>query len=207
MTKASALGAVALALASLTSPSAQAAGQDTGSWLVRGRVLHLKSANGDTTGLGLSINDKTFPEVDISYFLTPNVATELILTYPQKHTLYSKGAEIGSLKHLPPTLLLQYHVTGLAGFRPYAGLGLNFTNFSDVQFTPAVVTALKPNVKRTSYGLAVQLGVDVPLGGGWLLNLDVKKAKLATDVYSGTSTAGKFTVDPVLFSIGAGLRF
>jgi outer membrane protein len=204
MKKASALGAIALALASL---SAQAAGSDTGSWLVRGRVLHLTSANGDTTGLGLSINDKTFPELDISYFLTPNVATELILTYPQKHTLYSKGTEIGSLKHLPPTLLLQYHVTGLGGFRPYAGLGLNFTNFSDVQFAPAVVTALKPNIKRTSYGLAVQLGADVPLGGGWLLNVDVKKAKLATDVYSGSATAGKFTVDPVLFSVGAGLRF
>ncbi len=205
MKNVSALAAIALALTSLT--AAAAPGNDAGNWLVRGRVLHLASANGDTTGLGLSINDKTFPEVDISYFLTPNVATELILTYPQKHTLYSNGSEIGSLKHLPPTLLLQYHVTGLGGFRPYAGLGLNFTNFSDVQFAPAVVTALHPNVKRTSYGLAVQVGVDVPLGGGWLLNADLKKVKLATDVYSGSATAGKFTVDPVLFSIGAGLRF
>jgi outer membrane protein len=204
MKKVSALAAVALAFASL---GAQAQANDTGSWLVRGRVLHLQSANEDTTGLGLSINDKTFPELDISYFITPNIATELILTYPQKHTLYSKGSEIGTLKHLPPTLLLQYHVTGLGGFRPYVGLGLNFTNFSDVQFSPAVVTALRPNVKRTSYGLAAQIGVDVPLGGGWSLNLDVKKVKLATDVYSGSATAGKFTIDPVLVSVGAGFRF
>jgi outer membrane protein len=200
--------ALALAVMTLAAPlTAQALGSDAGNWLVRGRALHLSSANGDTTGLGLSINDKTFPEVDISYFLTPNIATELVLTYPQKHTLSSNGSEIGTLKHLPPTLLLQYHLTGLGGLRPYAGLGVNFTNFSDVEFKPAVVAALHPNVKRTSVGLAVQLGMDVPLSGGWLLNLDVKKAKLATDVYAGTATAGKFTIDPVLFSVGAGLRF
>jgi len=35
----------------------------------------------------------------------------------------------------------------------------------------------------------------------------VKKVKLANDVYSGTATAGKFTVDAVLFSVDAGLRF
>jgi outer membrane protein len=204
MKKVSALAAIALAF---TTVAVQAQANDTGSWLVRGRLLHLQSANEDTTGLGLSINDKTFPELDISYFVTPNIATELILTYPQKHTLYSKGSEIGNLKHLPPTLLLQYHLTGLGSVRPYAGLGVNFTNFSDVHFTPAVVSALHPNVKRTSYGLAVQVGMDVPLSGGWSLNVDVKKVKLATDVYSGTATAGKFTVDPLLVSVGAGYRF
>jgi outer membrane protein len=195
-----------LALATIASP-AYAQSNDTGSWLVRGRALHLDSANKDNTGLGLSVNDKWFPEVDISYFFTPNWAAELVLTYPQKHTIYSNGTKIGTLKHLPPTLLGQYHLTGLGGFRPYVGLGVNFTNFSDVRFEPAVVAALRPNIKRTSWGLAVQAGVDVPIGGGWLLNLDVKKVKLDTDVISGTTTVGNFKVDPVLFSLGVGMRF
>jgi outer membrane protein len=204
MTKVSALGAVALALASLTSLSVQAAGNDTGSWLVRARAVHLDSANKDSTGLGLSINNKTLPEVDISYFFTPNLAAELILTYPQKQTVNSTvvGGDIGTFKHLPPTLTLQYHFTGLPGFRPYVGAGLNYTNISDVKILNGAV-----NLKRNSYGLAAQIGADVPLGGGWLLNVDVKKAQIGTNVYLSGADKGKFKVDPLLVSVGAGLRF
>lgn len=199
---------VALAVAfacAVVAPAAHAQTKD-GNFVVRLRALHLDSANKDTTGLNLSINNKTFPELDISYFITPNIAAELILTYPQKHTLYSNGAEIGTLKHLPPTLTFQYHLP-LGTFRPYVGLGLNATNFSDVQFTPAVVTALQPNVKRMSYGAAAQIGADYALGGGWLLNFDVKKVQIKTTVYSGTATAGTFKVDPLLVSVGFGKRF
>jgi outer membrane protein len=189
-------------------PLLPAHAQDTGPWLVRLRALHLDSANKDSTGFGLSINDKTFPEVDISYFFSPNVAAELILTYPQKQRLHSTvvGAEIGTFKHLPPTLTLQYHVTGLSGFRPYVGAGLNYTNLSSVHFR-SNVDALKLGVKHNSVGWAAQVGIDVPLGGGWLVNADLKKVQLDTTVYSAGQSVGKFKVDPLLASIGIGKRF
>jgi outer membrane protein len=60
------------------------------------------------------------------------------------------------------------------------------------------------NLKRNSYGLAVQAGMDMPLGGGRLLNADVKKVQIGTTVYVGGVDAGKFKVDPVLFGIGLG---
>jgi outer membrane protein len=197
-----ALVAAAAAL-TLASFGAQAAGanDDTGSWLVRARALHLDPANQDGTGLDLSINSKTFPEVDISYFLTPNWAAELILTYPQSQDVRAGGTQIGSLKHLPPTLSLQYHVTGLDGFRPYVGLGVNYTNFSSVDL-PAGVT-----IDKNSFGLAVGAGVDIPVGGGWLLNADVKKVQIRTDVSAGGTNLGTFKVDPLLFSLGVGKRF
>ena len=191
-------GLAALALA-LAVPAAMA--QDTGNWLVRARALRLDSADKDSTGLGLTINNKTFPEVDISYFLAPNFALELILTYPQKQTVYSNGSEIGSFKHLPPTLTAQYHVTGLSGFRPYVGAGVNYTNISDVRILNGAV-----GLKHNSYGLAAQLGVDVPVGG-WLLNFDVKKVQIKTNVYLNSADRGEFKVDPTLFSIGIGKRF
>lgn len=200
------LGLAALSLA-LAAPAVQAQAGDTGNLLVRVRALSLDSANKDSTGLGLSVNDKTFPEVDISYFLSPNFALELILTYPQKHDIRSNGAVIGSLKHLPPTLLAQYHITGMGAFRPYVGAGLNYTKFSSVQFNPAVVTALNPSLEGSSVGMAVQVGADYALGGGWLLNVDVKKVKLETDVKSFGAKAGTFKVDPLLLSVGFGKRF
>ena len=187
------------AVAALAAPLAQA--QDSGDWIVRARALHLDSANKDSTGLNLSVNDKWFPEVDITYFFTPNLAAELVLTYPQKHDVRAGGTNIGTLKHLPPTLSLQYHFTGLQGFRPYVGAGINYTRFSSVNL-PAPF-----GVDKNSFGLAFGAGVDVPLGGGWLLNADVKKAHIHADVTAGGADAGTLKVDPVLFSIGVGKRF
>jgi outer membrane protein len=190
------------------SASLCAVAQDQGDWIIRARVLHLKSANVDGTGFGLSINDKTFPELDITRFFTPNLAAELILALPQKHTIHSDvvGDRIGTFKHLPPTLTLQYHHTGLVGFRPYIGLGVNFTRLFDVQFD-SNVSALNLNVKRSSAGLAAQIGTDVPLGSGWLLNLDVKKVQIRTTVGSAGQSVGDFKVNPTLVSIGVGRRF
>ncbi len=206
MTKTPALLALAVALTA-TPLLASAQASDSGDWIVRARAVYLKSANKDSTGLDLSINDKTLPEVDITRFFTPQIAAELVLTYPQRQTLSAGGTPIGSLKHLPPVLSLQYHFTDLPGVRPYLGAGVNYTRFSDVSFSPAVNTALQPSIKKNSFGLALQAGLDVPVGGGWLLNADVKKVRLATDVSSFGSKVGNFAVDPWLLSVGVGRRF
>jgi len=194
----------ALATAAL---ALQPAFADEGLLMVRVRALRLDSANSDSTGLGLSVNNKTFPEVDFSYFFAPNLAAELILTYPQKHTLYSNGSAIGSLKHLPPTLTLQYHFAPNATVRPYVGAGVNYTNFSSVEFAPAVQTALKPGIKHNSWGAAWQVGADIEITKGTYLNVDLKKVSLGTTVYSNGASAGKFKVNPTLASVGLGWRF
>lgn len=191
-----------VATAALVPAIAQA--QDSGNWLIRARAVHLDSANKDDTGLGLTINNKWLPEVDISYFFTPNIAAELILTYPQKQTVYSNGTAIGSFKHLPPTLTAQYHFTNLGAFRPYVGLGVNYTNISSVD-----ILGGGANLKRNSFGLAAQVGADFPIGGGWLLNVDVKKVQIGTDVLAEPTETnlGSFKVDPLLISVGFGKRF
>ena len=176
-------------------------------WLLRVRAVHLDSANKDSTGLNLSVNNKTMPEVDVSYFFTPNIAAELILTYPQKHDLRSNGNKIGTLKHLPPTLLAQYHFTQFGKFKPYVGAGVNYTRFSSVNFDPAVVAALNPSIKKNSLGLALQAGFDYQLDSNWSLNLDIKKVQIKTDVRSFGNKVGSFKVDPVLVGVGVGHRF
>lgn len=197
--------AIATAVLSLAAATAQAA--ELNQLQVRVRAVNIDSANKDTTGLGLTINDKTIPEVDLSYYITPNIAAELILTYPQKHKLYSKGGQIGTLKHLPPTLSLQYHFNPTGTFRPYVGAGINYTRFSGVHFEPAVVTALHPSIKRNSFGLSAQIGADIMLDKNWSINVDVKKAQIGTDVYSSGTKVGEFKVNPLLVGVGVGYRF
>ena len=96
--------------------------------------------------------------------------------------------------------------------RPYVGVGVNFTKVWGVSITvPGAATtsgtALPLDISRESVGLAAQIGVDVPLGGGWLLNLDVKKLQLGVDVKAGGAKVGEFSIDPLLFGIGVGKRF
>lgn len=184
-----------------TTVFAPAQAQDSGNWIVRARALYLDPANKDNIpGAELSVNSKTFPEVDITYFFSPNLAAELILTYPQKHNVELNGSKIGSISHLPPTLSLQYHFTGM-GWRPYVGLGVNYTYLTSVKLDDPF------SLKRDSFGLAIGAGVDVPLGGGWLFNVDVKKVQIETDVSAGGTKLGTFKIDPLLVGIGIGKRF
>ena len=193
----------AAALCALTSGAAMAQNypQD-GKWMVRARAVHLDSANKDSTPLDLSVNNKMIPELDISYFFTPNFAAELILTYPQKHDVRLNGGKIGSLKHLPPTLLGQYHFTGMGAFKPYVGAGINYTRFSSVNIAGGALT-----VKKNSWGPALQVGFDYALDKNWSINFDVKKVYIKTDVRSFGTKVGTFKVDPVLVGVGLGYRF
>jgi outer membrane protein len=178
-----------------------------GPWMVRVRAVNLDPNNSDSTGLGLGINSKVIPEVDISYFFTPQIAAELVLTVPQKQTVSANGVAIGSLRHLPPTLTLQYHFTDMGAFKPYVGAGINYTRFTNVQFTPAVVAALNPTLSKDSVGFALQAGVDYAISKNMYLNFDVKKVQIKTSVFSSGAKAGTLKVDPWLVGVGVGWRF
>jgi len=176
-------------------------------WLLRLRAVQLDSANGDSTHLGLSINNKVIPEFDATYFFTPEWAAELVLTYPQKQTIRAGGNTIGSLKHLPPTLTLQYHCNSHGAFKPYVGAGVNYTRFSSVHFDAATEAALHPSLSKSSFGAAVQVGLDYDLTANTVLNLDIKKVQIRADVKSSGSKVGEFKVDPWLIGVGIGYRF
>ena len=178
-----------------------------GPWMVRARAVNLIMENKDEVAggaLGLSVNNKVIPEVDISYFFNPNVAAELILTVPQRQQVLSSGSEIGSFNHLPPTLMLQYHFTNLKGFKPYVGVGYNYTKISSANVAGGTYT-----LDSHSTGLAYQVGVDIPLDKKWSINIDYKKVNLQTDVYTAATGVnnGSLKLNPGLLGVGVGYRF
>ena len=184
----------------------QVAAQDS-PWLVRARAVHLNMSNHDSTGLDLNVNNKTIPEVDVTYFFNKNVATELVLTVPQQQSVSAGalgGASVGTFKHLPPTLTMQYHFTDFNGYKPYVGAGLNYTKISNVNLGSGTYA-----LDNHSFGFAVQAGVDVPLTKQVSLNFDVKKVQIQTDVSvaSTGAKAGTLKLDPVLLGVGIGYRF
>ncbi len=202
--------AVALALAGTGVSTAAMAQQqqDEGPWMMRVRVLNMNPANksSDPTGtLGnntIHVANKTFPEIDFSYFFTKNIAAELILTYPQKHDVTLSGNKIGSFKHLPPTLTLQYHFLPDSQFRPYVGAGINYTRISDVNLLNGA-----GSLDKSSWGAALQAGFDVKVGRNSFINFDIKKVYIETDVKQNGTKVSTLKVDPLLVGVGYGFKF
>jgi len=152
----------------------------------------------------VTVESKTIPEFDISYFFTPNIAAELILTVPQEHDVRLQGSKIGTFKHLPPVLSIQYHCTPQSSFSPYVGVGINYTRIFDVHLAN---NSLK--LEQDSIGPSLQVGFDYKLDKHWLVNLDVKKVYIRSDVRD-RQTNSKLTqvkLDPWLFGLGVGYRF
>ncbi|PXW99192.1 outer membrane protein [Sphaerotilus hippei] len=192
---------IAAAVAALA-PVAMA--QSAGDLVVRARAVHLEAANNDSIAItDVTINNKWIPEVDFTYFVTPNFAAELILTVPQKQKVYSSahGGQIGTLKHLPPTLTAQYHFTGFGPVKPYLGAGVNYTRFSSVNLPAGF------SIEKNSFGLALQAGVDFALTKTVSFNIDVKKVQIRTDLSAGGTNLGTIKVDPTLIGMGFGYKF
>ena len=195
-------------IAAVLGLASSAAMAQESSWLVRARAVHIDTANksdpigGAGAANRIHVDDKTIPELDISYFVTPNVAAELILTYPQKHDVTLDGARIGSFKHLPPTFSLQYHFSPERAFSPYVGAGVNYTRISKVRLLDGA-----GDLENDSWGYALQAGVDYKLDRNWSINVDVKKVQIRSDVFVAGARASRVKVDPVLFGVGLGYRF
>jgi outer membrane protein len=199
---------------------AQQAQSGEGPWMVRVRAVNMDMANKSEAGSGalnptnlpadgLAASDKTIPEVDISYFFTKNLAMELILTVPQKHNVnITKGPltqPIGSFKHLPPTLLLQYHFMPDAKIRPYVGAGINYTKISGVNLQTSTGTVF--TLDGSSTGGALQAGFDVPITKNLSFNFDIKKIYIETDVKIAGAKVSNLKLDPLMVGVGLGWRF
>ncbi len=201
---------VALAAATVGAFSAPAFAADEaqGNWMVRVRGTFLEMANHSDPigGVGASdrihVNDKWIPEVDITYFIVPHIAAELVLTIPQKQDVRLDGAKIGTFKHLPPSLLLQYHFLPNGTFRPYVGAGVNVTRIYGADLAGGAL-----GLDNWSVGPALQIGMDYKLNKNWFLNVDAKKVWITSNVYAGNAKVSAVNLDPWLFSAGVGYRF
>ncbi len=219
------------AAALATGLAANAARADEGSFEIRLRAVYLDFAQksdaftlptdlAGNVAVGkdaISLNKKWIPDIDLEWFFTPNTSSELVLTFPQSQdvTVAVPGAgavALGSFKHLPPTLTAKYNFMPGQDFRPYVGIGLNFTFISDVKLSvPAAASptgaALPLDLDSSSVGFAGQLGFDYKFADHWFGNVDVKWVQLGSDVKAGGTTITKVKLDPWLLGVGVGYRF
>lgn len=173
----------------------------------------------------LQVDSNTIPELDLSYYVTKNIALELILALGTKHDVKtsSNGAglnkrALGEVNLLPPTLTAQWHFMPDQTFDPYVGAGVSFVRAMDNGLTADTIGGGRPiRIDRSNWGAALQAGFDVNLQDGWLVNFDVKKiwfdttVKIDTQGLAGTASGYRkiddLDIDPLVVSVGFGKKF
>ncbi|MDH4568504.1 outer membrane protein OmpW [Pseudomonas sp. BN414] len=153
------------------------------------------------------------------YMLTDHVGLELLAATPFQHEVGVKGlggaldGKLADIKHLPPTLSLQYYpMDPNSAFQPYVGAGLNYTLFFDEDLTSSRKAQGFSNLDLDdSWGLAAQVGMDYMLTDHILLNAAVWYMDIDTKATTDLAGVGKVKVDvdvdPWVYMVGVGYKF
>lgn len=208
-----------LATALLTGPVAQA--YEAGDWLVRVGASNVDpdDPNGKILGLDINVDDDTSITFNGTYMWTKNWGIELLAATPFEHDIKVDGlGKVGSTKHLPPTLSLQYHFLPESWFQPYVGAGVNLTIFFDDEEdgTLKEIGGKLELKDDASVGLAGQIGADFQLNDRWFVNVDFRYIKIDNDakvfvpdpvVPGGGTVEANVNIDPFVYGLHVGYRF
>ena len=211
------LMAAAAALALMAQPvmaqDAPVRGKQAGDFMIGLSVIGVVPTNGgsvDVIGGTPDVSNAITGQLDFTYFFMPNLSVNLIAA-TTRHDVEARNTAIGTvdLGHvwaLPPTLTLQYHPLPAERFSPYLGVGVNYTMFyNEGGGYSAPVTSMSV---RNSWGVALNVGMDVELSTNWLLNFDVKWIYMEPDVAVNTAIGrinATANINP--FVIGMGVRY
>jgi outer membrane protein len=169
------------------------------------------SGVGVPPGADAKTGNATTLVVEYERLIDPNWGVTLAIGIPPKVKAKATGSvaflgdDVLSAKNVSPTLFVNYHF-GAAGdiWRPYLGLGINYTKFVGIE------SKLAPDVQMSdSVGPAATAGLEYALSKDWSLWASVSALKVKSDVVATGATVLTTTIDfrPVVYSFGAVYKF
>ena len=161
-----------------------------------------KSDNGALAGgaLPLDIGADARPTITGEYFLRDGLGIEVLAALPFEHDISVKGVgRVGTTRHLPPTVSLQYHFNNGGKVSPLLGVGLNYTTFFQEDTTGALAgTRLE---LADSWGAAVHAGIDIKVGTRGALRVDARWIDIDTEVTVNGADMGTANIDPRVYGV------
>ena len=203
-------------LAAALAVAAPASAQSKGEWTVGVGVHNVdpKSDNGslDATALGLGplppteVGNSVRPTITLEYFVADNLGIEVLAALPFSHDIDIQGiGKVGSTKHLPPVVSLQYHFANSSKATPFVGLGVNYTTFFSEDTTGALAgTDLQ---LEDSWGLAAHAGIDFAISERSALRVDARWADIDSDVKVNGIKVGTANIDPLVYGLAWVVKF
>ena len=198
--------AAALALAGLAMP---AFAQEAGTWTIGigAHQVNPKSDNGSLVGgaLDVEVGSNVRPTITAEYFIRDNLGIEVLASWPFEHDIDINGlGNVGSTKHLPPTVSIQYHF-GEGKVRPFLGAGVNYTYFFSEDTNGAL--AGSDLELDSSFGLAAHAGLDFKVGDKGSVRVDARWMDIDTDVKLNGTGIGTVNIDPLVYGVAYVMEF
>nr|WP_248280674.1 OmpW family outer membrane protein [Aromatoleum aromaticum] len=177
------------------------------------------TATGKIPGAKVTVDNNTQLGVTLSYMIRDHVGIELLAATPFKHVVGLKGigggldGRLSTIEQLPPTLSLQYFpMDSSSKWQPYVGAGINYTTFFNEELTSARKAQGFSHLDReSSWGLALQAGLDYMLTDKVILNAAVWRIGIDGEATARHPALGKVKVDididPWVYMVGVGYRF
>ena len=201
---------IPIALALALGAAVPALAQSKGDWTlgIGAHQVNPTSGNGSLAGgtLPLDIDSDVKPTITFEYFLRDNLGLEVLAALPFKHDIaVDGGGTVGSTKHLPPTVSLQYHFNRQGKVSPFLGAGLNYTTFFSEDTQGALAgTDLK---LEDSWGLAAHAGLDIKVSERGAVRVDARWIDIDTDVKVDGADLGTANIDPLVYGVAYVLTF
>ena len=174
------------------------------------------SQTNGVTGLGVppgadaNTTDATTAVFIYERMVSPNIGVELVLGIPPKIEGYADGSvdylgKVVEARSVAPTLLFNYHFGAPADkFRPYVGLGINYTHFSNRNSPYGWKIHMED-----SWGPAAEAGFSYKLDQDWGVVASVAVIKVKSELVGEGAAVIKTTVNyrPVVFTGGVSYSF
>jgi len=187
--------------------------------------------NAPVAGTGAKITDGDTLGLAFTHFFTDNLAAEFAGGIQPTHKINGTGTfggfgELGTAKQWSPTILVKWYFGGAeTALRPYVGLGVNYTWFTDAKITNGAFQTMvlgrgTPGSSSSvstdsSWNPVVNAGVTYAFNRNWLVGLSVSYLPLKTTASIDTTLANgvhiqseaKIKINPVVTFLTVGYRF
>jgi outer membrane protein len=171
---------------------------------------------------GASIDSSDTTGLTAGYFITDNIAAEVVAGIPPRFDIYGTGTlqQSGALAHASlwsPTVLVKYFFYPAdAKFRPYVGLGASYVWFQDKKLTGNLLGLVPEQLDASRQWAPVfNAGFNYNFNKHWFAGLSLSYVPVGTtatitaknQVGSTVVSKARISLDPVVTYVNIGYRF